>query len=325
MNMSSKIKNTIKQPTQHREVTKLPPFKATPLMLAEGTMVDWGITTMGVDQLWKVTKGEGVRILIIDTGMPEHQDVTCNLIPELCFDATGEGKEDRNGHSTFVSSILCGCAEGNGVSGYAPKAKFFTARALDGKGMGDINWTTKCLQYAVDNSDKFDLINMSLGAPVAVAKQHLLIKELTKRGKIIFCAAGNFQKGRTNDTIAWPAAYPEVIAVAAYDENGYLAPFSSWGKEVDFAFPGVNNIGCWINGGYVEMSGTSFACPAACGLGALVLARYRARGEGVKLSSMQQMKEYFCRFTKDMGAIGPDNKWGNGIIDVAKMFEQDLK
>lgn len=299
----------------------LPPyFKIGEFMAADGQIKDWGIQQLHIEQIWQQTQGEGVRVLVIDTGKPDHADLVPNLMSELCFDATGEGVDDKNGHSTFVSSIICASGQGVSTYGYAPKAKFATAKALDSRGVGDINWTSRCLQFAVDNSDKFDIINMSLGAPIPIGHQRALIKELVTRNKIVFCAAGNAQRSQTRDTINYPAAYPETVAIAAYDSNGNLAPFSSWGKEVDFAFPGVDNIGCGLHQSYARMSGTSFACPAAAGVAALLISKHRKLQDG-DCQTPAQITQHFIDSSIDKGIKGSDNKWGHGIIDILKLFQ----
>jgi subtilisin family serine protease len=72
--------------------------------------------------------------------------------------------------------------------------------------------------------------------------------------------------------VMYPAAYPEVIAVAAMDPFEKLAEFSNTGPEIDVLAPGVNTLSLNLNNGYGVASGTSMATAHVTGAVALMLA-----------------------------------------------------
>ena len=87
----------------------------------------------------------------------------------------------------------------------------------------------------------------------------------------VICAAGNGGAEGVN----YPAKHAESFAIAAYDATVQNRNFSAVGPEVDFAFPGVNIVGTYLNNGYATMNGTSFACPACAGVVALMLSKHK--------------------------------------------------
>ena len=72
----------------------------------------------------------------------------------------------------------------------------------------------------------------------------------------------------------YPAAYSNVMAVAAVSSSDVRASFSNQGSYVDIAAPGVSIYNTFKNGSYRSVSGTSQAAPHVAGLAALIWARH---------------------------------------------------
>ena len=83
------------------------------------------------------------------------------------------------------------------------------------------------------------------------------------------------------DTINYPAALPEVVAVAANDQNKVITWFSSRGttdgndtvisaREVELSAGGLNVQSANSDGCYTRLSGTSFSAPTVAGLATVV-------------------------------------------------------
>jgi subtilisin family serine protease len=121
------------------------------------------------------------------------------------------------------------------------------------------------------------IINMSLGSPFDYVEVHMAVKRAYDAGVVLVAAAGNTYLDGV-DTIAYPARYPEVLAVGAVDTSLHKASFSAAGPEManSVAMPGVSMLSCWLNGGYARMSGTSCAAPMLSGLIALIIAHAKA-------------------------------------------------
>jgi minor extracellular protease Epr len=151
--------------------------------------------------------------------------------------------------------------------GVAPECKIATAKVLGKSGSGSFNSIHEALRYAKEL--KPDVINMSLGSHYYDPVMHKIIKELYQMNIPIIAASGNDSRG---NAVNYPAKYPEVICVTAFDKNGKPARFNSTGPESEFSAPGVDIHSTWINNRYVSISGTSMATPFVCGVVALLIA-----------------------------------------------------
>lgn len=251
---------------------------------------NWGLAYVDVQDAWKHTKGEGVHVAIIDTGWYAHKDLIVNFVEG--FDATGNDDylDHGNFHSVHVAGIIAANSgdENIGVTGIAPESKLHIIKALDDSGAGSFDYILKALQIAKDLN--VDIINMSLGTPVKPDNEdiHKAIQDIVVQGKIIICAAGN-----DGGDVNYPAKYDEAIAVAAVDSNGALTKFSSRGPELDTAAPGVHIYSTWGNNQYVNLDGTSMACPAITGIVALIISWMKKEGRQSEISYKTILKTLY--------------------------------
>ena len=278
--------------------------------------IDWGLNQSNVPSTWKVSKGEGITILVIDTGKPDHPDLNKNLLGGKNF-IDGETIEDGHGHHTHCAGIIAGLNNDMGMVGVAPESKIISAKALSNSGSGSYSSLAKALDYAIDI--KPDIVSMSLGSPTPSDIIHDKIKTLYELNIPVVCSAGN--SGLRG--VSYPAAFPETIAVAAYDENGKIAYFSSVGKMVDWAAPGVSIYSTYLNSRYTKMSGTSMACPFLVGVIALMLSKHKKQeenGETNDCKTVEDIRNHLLKYTMDYGPKGKDWSWGYGVVNVEKLI-----
>ncbi|MEU3452337.1 type VII secretion-associated serine protease mycosin [Micromonospora sp. NPDC006766] len=241
----------------------------------------WALERLDPTAAWRVTRGEGVTVAVIDSGVsPSHPLLRGRVLDGADFNHLDslKGQCDLVGHGTLIAGIIAG-REGTGTpySGIAPEAKILPVRVLaDNKRTFDESIPAQigeAIDWAVDHGA--DVINLSLETlddPVLKnAVNHAL-----DQGVILVAAAGNRQENR-QDQPGYPAAYPGVIAVAGIDDKGGHVGSSIAGSYVDVAAPGLNIVGPAPGGSgylYEPQGGTSFATAYVSGVAALVRAAH---------------------------------------------------
>ncbi|MFI6331814.1 type VII secretion-associated serine protease mycosin [Micromonospora chersina] len=245
------------------------------------TAAPWALNRLDPAAAWRVTKGQGVTVAVIDSGVsPTHPLLRGRVLTGEDFNQLAKlnGQCDLVGHGTLIAGIIAG-KEGTGTpfTGIAPEARILPVRVLaDNQKAFDESIPAeigKAIRWAVDHDA--DVINLSLVTLDDPALRAAVDYALGK-GVILVAAAGNRQENQ-QDQPAYPAAYPGVIAVAGVDENGGHVGSSVTGDYVDIAAPGLNIVGPAPQGaGYLAEpnGGTSFATGYVSGVAALVRAAH---------------------------------------------------
>jgi subtilisin family serine protease len=287
-----------------------------------GEYIDYGVKMLNVPKGWAVTKGEGVGVAILDTGVdPLHPDLIPNLKIALDFTHSPNGPRDMVGHGTHVAGIIGANDNQVGIVGIAPRCSLYSLKVLGDNGSGTEGMLLEALNWILANHKDYNIkvVNMSLGGPTPEPRVLNKFLELKKEGLTIICAAGNeghALSGRS--TVGYPARYCEnkaCISVGAVNDAGTSAPFSSTGPgQVTVVGPGVNVVSTMPGGQYGRMSGTSMATPAIAGLIALLIAAKRPvdsnRNDSIE---MDEVTEYLRSIARDLGSPGQDDHYGWGL------------
>jgi len=193
---------------------RLPPFKVEQVMAVKSQIVDWGLEMLGIPTFWKTTKGEGIRVAVLDTGCaPNHPDLREAILDAEDFTASPFGWADGNGHGTHVCGIIAAQDDAAGVVGVAPKARLLVGKVLNDQGSGGSHGIVRGIRWAVER--RADVISMSLGSPVPDPLIGQAVKEALQAGVFVVAAAGN--EGPDLDTVGYPAGFPGVISVARFE------------------------------------------------------------------------------------------------------------
>jgi subtilisin family serine protease len=155
------------------------------------------------------------------------------------------------------------------------------------------------------------VVNMSLGTSQDVQSFHEAIVNAYNAGVVIVAAAGN-----TSGTVSYPAAYPEVIAVSATDQNNQIASFSSRGPEVDLATPGVDIYSTYKGQSYATLSGTSMAAPHVTDAAALTIDTKKCDLNLDGICTPAEVQQKLEQTAIDLGDVGKDNLYGSGLVNV---------
>lgn len=227
--------------------------------------IPWGVRRIGAPAVWPLSKGEGVAVAVVDTGIDlSHPDLAERVVGG--FSAVGDSYCDDNGHGTHVAGTVAATGVPGGVLGVAPRAELLAVKVLDKNGGGRLTYVLNGLAWLAER--RVPIVNMSLGGPQPSLLIRRAVERLYAAGTLVVTAAGN--AGPEADSVAYPAAYRQVVAVGAFTKNDSVALFSSRGPELDLIAPGTDILSTWLNGEYVRLDGTSMSAPHVAGAAALL-------------------------------------------------------
>lgn len=290
---------------------RLPPYQVDATVGALGERVDWSLAAYGIAEQWRSSRGQGVRVAVLDTGIDAGHPDLAGAVDEARSFAPGRGGAvDRSGHGTHVAGIIAARQNGLGLVGVAPECRLLAAKVLSDAGSGSDQAVAAGIDWAVQRGA--DVLSMSFGSREPSRRIEAAIARAVAAGRFVICAAGN--EGR-RDSVSFPARLDSTVAVGAVDQHGRVAPFSSRGEQVDLCAPGADVLSTWPGGGYARLSGTSMAAPFVSGVVALLLAKHRNRGGRTPVANQQQLLEHLRRTAVDAGPTGRDPHYGFGLID----------
>ncbi|MFF2504808.1 type VII secretion-associated serine protease mycosin [Streptomyces sp. NPDC058067] len=293
----------------------------------------WSLQRVLLDDLWTETKGKGVRVAVIDTGVdvknPQLRGAVDtsrgkNLLPRNLKDADGNkiqrGKEngttDTVGHGTRVAGIIAARpASGTGFVGLAPEATIIPIQQNDADGHGTAETLASAILYA--KSAGAQVINISQDTANAVrpapALQAAVNAALAAKIVVVASAGNDGLDGKVQTT--YPASFPGVLAVAASDRNNERAAFSQSGDFVGVAAPGVDMVSTVPGGGHCSDNGTSFSAPYVAGVAALVKAKHPEWTAAEVVAQIEQ--------TAERSTAGHDRLVGWGVVDPLRAVTED--
>ena len=251
----------------------------------------WQITAFNLPSLWKITKGQGVKVAILDSGADlNHADLRDNLLPGINLVDPDKPPQDQHGHGSAMSGIVAAADRAFGIVGVAPECKIIPVKVLDAHGNGNFDNVAEGIRWAADNAD---IISLSAGCPVPLQQVRKALQYATAKGVPVFAAAGN--AGFTNE-LFYPACYPESIGIGSIDENFDLSKFSCVGKNLDFLAPGSNIVCTVPPNWYATMSGTSLSTPWVAGVAALLLS-YSRDNKSIIIKTVDDFRKILKEYT----------------------------
>ncbi|MFG2192309.1 type VII secretion-associated serine protease mycosin [Streptomyces sp. NPDC048639] len=286
---------------------------------------EWALDALHVDDAWRTTKGDGITVAVLDTGVDDrHPDLEGQVLATKDLVGFGAGRGDRAWarHGTAMAGIIAGNGHGpgreDGVIGVAPEAKILPVRVIleDGdparkKARGArAGALAEGIRWAADHGA--DVINLSLGddskSAHAEPQEDAAVQYALSKGSVVVASAGN--GGEDGDRTSYPAAYPGVIAVTAVDRLGSRAPFSTRRWYATVCAPGVDVVIADPDRRYYEGWGTSAAAAFVSGAVALV------RSAHPDLSPVQ-IKKLLADTARDAPEGGRNDDLGAGLVDPA--------
>jgi thermitase len=274
----------------------------------------WFLRRIGVQDAWKTTKGKGVNIAIVDTGIDyRHPDLRSNILLKKQYDAINDDFDatDLHGHGTSVAGVAAAVTNNkSGIAGVAPQAKLMAVRAFGALAGANPDDVGDAIMWAADNGAQ--VINLSLGASIPLiftgSMQDVAIPYALAKGSLVVAASGNSGDPFCSN----PASNPAALCVGATDSLDRLAGFSNYGLRLDVVAPGQGIYTTAAPYGYGSSSGTSLASPVVAGLGALLM----SMGANNVLAGL-----IIRASAKDLGLPGYDLTYGWGRVDAKAAVE----
>ncbi|MBO9377729.1 S8 family serine peptidase [Sphingomonas histidinilytica] len=214
--------------------------------------------------------GPSAPIGLIDGGVAAHPALPAGIV-QRGFAAGAPAPGD---HATAIASILVGRGAVRGVS---PQSRLLVADIFgrDPKG-GSALAIARALGWFATSD--VAVVNISLAGP----DNPLLARAIAaadRRGMLIVAAVGNDGAAAPP---AYPASYPQVIAVTGVDARGRPLIEAGKARHLDFAAPGAGLRAAKAAGGTGMVRGTSYAAPFVVGrIARLAAAERPARARAI--------------------------------------------
>jgi subtilisin family serine protease len=265
----------------------------------------WGMTAVGAEGAWGITRGAGVTVAVLDSGVDDtHPDLAGRLLPAV--DLVGDGLTgDPFGHGTRIAGIVAGVMDGAGIAGVASDVRILPIRVLAADGEGDQNRTARGIRAAVAAGAQ--VINLSLSSQTESPFQADAIRYALDEGVTVVAAAGN--RREAGSPTVYPAAYPGVLGVASVGRGLEESGFASRGDFIDLVAPGEGVVTTEVGGGWGREDGTSIAAAFVTAGAALV------RSANPSLTRAQ-VEAVLVTTARDLGPKGRDDAFGSGLLRV---------
>ncbi len=225
---------------------------------------EWNIQAVNADDAAEEAAVRKVKVAVLDSGVDYVTGI--NLAGYVNFIEEEEELspifQDLTGHGTGIASIISGNGE-TGIYGVNPNAELYSVKVLDSENKAPLSRIIQGIYWCIEQD--IDIINMSFGTSVYSKALEQAVKDAYDAGLLMVGAAGN-----DGETIEYPAAFQEVMAVAATDPKAEISEFSNTGDELEIAAPGEKiRVASFFDGNQVT-HGTSIAVPHVTGAASLL-------------------------------------------------------
>lgn len=274
--------------------------------------INWHIKSLNLNRIWQKTRGSGVTVAILDTGLNDPTGIFRSQIIEQknFLNPKSLNIDDVYGHGTSVTGIITGFDKQNSnFNPIAPEANILIAKVSDNQGSTNSKTLSDAIIWAADRGAKIVSVSYSLvglDPEIEKAAQYLYSK-----GGLVIHSTGNsgIEIKRKNSSF--------LLAVGASTPELKRAQFSNYGNFLDIVAPGVDIYTLNHFNKYTLESGTSFSTPLVAGIVALAM----SCDPDMPISEI--IKAIF-QTTSEMN----ENKWNNemgwGIVNPSLIFENQF-
>ncbi len=217
---------------------------------------------------WGDSSGKGIRVAVLDSGIDAtHSAIAGKVAGYVAINENEDGSlayetephGDVYGHGTACAGIL---------RSFAPDSELYSIRVLGPNLTGKGNVFAAGLRWAIENG--MQVCNLSLGTTnreyFAILHQ---LADLAYFHNIVLVTAAN-----NMPITSFPSLYASVISVASTDERDPFVYYYNPRPPVEFGARGIDVRVAWRDGGFITVTGNSFAAPHITGLVTRILAKH---------------------------------------------------
>lgn len=279
----------------------------------------WDKWVMYADKAWDLLTGApGIKVGIVDNGVDyAHPDLAYAFTPgDLGYDFVGNDADPRPDlpshpeafHGTHVSGIVAAAIDNRiGVAGWA-QVQLYGLKVLSDSGTGNTTSLASGIRWAADHGCR--VVNMSLGGQSAPTPLVEACQYAVANNVLLIAASGN----EGSQSVNFPGALSECVAVGALDPGSYIATFSNRGAQVELCAPGVDITSTVPGGTFSQASGTSMATPEVTGVAALTLAQDPTM-------TASEVRALLAAASIDLGTLGRDYSYGFGLVNARRTLD----
>jgi serine protease len=257
--------------------------------------------------------GRRPLVAVLDTGVdasdPDLAGPVLRAAARSFVPGSPDPLSDPEGHGTHVAGIIAATSgNGHGGSGVAA-ARIIPVTIADADGATTTSALVRGLRYASARGAR--VINISFGGRGFSQAEQDAIDRAARRGALVVAAVGN--SGGRGGGPDYPAAYRQVLAVAALGDDGRALGISLRGDHVALAAPGrriAATAPAGAGDGLAVRTGTSMAAAVVTGAAARII----ARRPGL---DAQQVRAILESTARDVPPSGADSATGSGALDLA--------
>jgi Subtilase family len=299
---------------------------------------EWWLGSLSVTEAWAASQGAGVTVAVLSDGVNGSQaDLTGAVTTAPAIPGAPVASGQFFGQQgTAIASLIAGRGHGqgggSGIIGVAPEASILsvpvTLPADDAQlGLPAVAGAIPAaiaagIKYAVDHGASVIDLPVDPGQPGSAgvgwetaaaaggsAAELSAVSYALAHNVVLVAPAGD--DAVAGDAPNYPAAYPGVIAVGAFDSAFDKAAWSSRQSYVTLTAAGAGVVAAANNGSYQTMNSTSAASAVVAGVVALIKARY----PGLSVANVRKALISTTMYARPGNQAGGS---GYGAVDAVK-------
>ena len=279
-------------------------LNSAPALADQVRQSEWWLPKLHITAAQRISDGSGVTVAVLSTGVDAAApDLAGSVLTGPDFSDSGRtaGGPFFGISGTEIASLIAGHGHGpgnsEGILGAARAAKILSVRVTLDSGdplLANSAMTSRLpvsiadgIRYATKNGASVIDLPLDPGAAgasgtpgvpglaVSSPAEQSAVAYALRKGVVLVAPAGDDGAGASAGIVNYPAAYPGVISVGAFDQNLAKAPFSSRKSYVTLTAAG-EGVTAEAPAGYATISSTSAASAIVTGIVAIIRSEFPA-------------------------------------------------